>query len=100
MLITLVSSHDRLPGLKEWAERWIERWPMVRGVTSTFNLGKQSILGEETQLIAGDDCIRDVFCNQSLLISTTTFYQINTPQAERIVSILCISFNPNAAQVW
>ena len=90
MLITLVSSHDRLPGLQGWAERWIERWPMVRGVTLNLQPKRSNlILGEETQLVAGDDCIRDVFCNQSLLISTTTFYQINTPQAERIVSILC-----------
>ena len=43
------------------------------------------ILGRETRLIAGDETIEERFCGQRLRLATTTFFQVNTPQAEAIV---------------
>ena len=89
LLITLVSSHDRLPGLKKLADRWMSRWPMLRGVTLNLQPKRTNlILGIETRLIAGRETIEEQVCSQRLQLSSTTFFQVNTPQAESILTEL------------
>ena len=39
-------------------------------------------------MLGGSPCIEERFCGLSLSLSTTTFFQVNTPQAERIVSLI------------
>ena len=86
VLITLVSSTTELPGLVQQANDWYSRWPDVRGITLNIQRQRNNlILGQETILLAGDLEIEEQFCNLSLLLSTTTFFQVNTIQAERIV---------------
>ncbi|KZR76030.1 23S rRNA (uracil(1939)-C(5))-methyltransferase RlmD [Prochlorococcus marinus] len=89
VLITLVSSTTQLSGLHQQAEEWYSRWPEVRGITLNIQREKNNlVLGQETILLAGDLEIEEHFYNLSLLLSTTTFFQVNTLQAERIVSKL------------
>ena len=86
ILITLVSSTS-FPALKKLAESWIRRWPQVRGVTLNLQPRRTNlVLGPTTHLLAGDDSISERFCDLTLQLATTTFFQINTPQAERIVA--------------
>ena len=88
VLITLVSSHP-LPGLKQLAQQWIQRWDPVKGVTLNLQPRRTNqILGSTTTVLAGDPTIREQFCGLELQLSTTTFFQINTPQAEAIVECL------------
>ena len=90
VLITLISSHDRYPGLLELAEDWMDRWEMVKGVC--LNLQPKAnnlVLGPETLLVAGSATIAEEFCGIDLQLNSNTFFQINTPQAERIVNLLC-----------
>jgi len=85
VLITVVSSapHPALPLL---AERWFSRWNQVQGVTLNLQPRRTNqILGPTTQVLAGVDRIREQFCGLDLFLGTTTFFQINTPQAEQIV---------------
>ena len=89
VLITLISSHGDLPGLKELAASWLERWPSVKGVC--LNLQPKAnnlVLGAQTRCIAGVERIHEQFCDVTLALSSTTFFQVNTPQAERIVKVL------------
>ena len=86
VLITLVSSTTELPGLHQQANDWLNRWPEVRGITLNIQPQRNNlILGQETILLAGDPDIEEQFCDLNLLLSTTTFFQVNTIQAERIV---------------
>ena len=88
VLITLVSSTP-MAALEPMAQSWLKRFPQVRGVTLNLQPKKTNlILGHQTRLLGGDDSIRERFCGLTLHLGTTTFFQINTPQAERIV--LCI----------
>ena len=89
ILITIVSS-THWPALEQMAQAWVTRFPQVRGVT--LNLQPQRtnlVLGPKTQLLDGENSIRERFCDLTLQLGTTTFFQINTLQAERIVR--CIS---------
>ena len=88
MLITLVSSSP-FPALKGLAERWMGRWPKLRGVTLNLQPRRNNlILGTTTHCLAGDASINERFCDLNLSLGTTTFFQINTLQAERIVQCI------------
>ena len=90
ILITLVSSHDQLPGIRAQAQQWLHRWDAVKGIC--LNLQPQAnnlVLGRETRCLAGDETILERFCGLDLALSSTTFFQVNTPQAERVVQVLC-----------
>ena len=46
------------------------------------------MLGRTTHCLAGVPTIEEQFCGIKLALSSTTFVQVNTPQAERIVQRL------------
>ena len=98
VLVTLISSRSTLPGLEELAEHWLDRWPQLKGVCLNLQPKRNNlILGPETICVAGSDTITEHFCGLSLRLSSTTFFQINTPQAERIVMVLADWIQANAA---
>ena len=89
VLITLVSSHRQLKGLETLAQRWMERWPEVVGVGLNLQpKGSNVVMGAETDLIAGRSWLLEVFDGIELRIAADTFFQVNTPQAERLVEPL------------
>ena len=89
VLITLVSSHHKLPGLEQQAQAWMERWPEVVGVTLNVQPNASNVvLGRENRLLAGKDWLLERFAGVELRIGADTFFQVNTPQAERLVEPL------------
>ena len=97
VLLTLVSSTAELNGLRDLAQEWCRRWPQIKGVT--LNLQPQrnnKVLGLQTQLLCGQDQIEEMFCGLSLLLGTTTFFQVNTLQAEAAIDRLCNWLQLNA----
>jgi len=97
VLLTLVSSTSDIDGLQGLAQEWCRRWPQVKGVT--LNLQPQrnnKVLGTQTQLLCGEEQIEERFCDLSLLLGTTTFFQVNTAQAEAVVQRLCSWLLQNA----
>ncbi len=42
------------------------------------------VLGDKNIVFSGDGYIRDIMCKNSFLISPHSFYQVNTPQAEKL----------------
>ena len=89
VLLTLVSSDSQLPQLEQLAKNWYKQWPEVLGVTLNIQPEPNNIiLGNKTILLAGQKEIEEDFCGLSLKIKTTTFFQVNTSQAERIVLYL------------
>ena len=72
VLITLISSHDRYPGLLELAEEWMDRWPMVKGVCLNLQPKPNNlVLGAQTLLVAGSETIAEEFCGIHLPVSYT-----------------------------
>jgi len=89
ILITLISSHPRLPGLEGLANQWLERWDRVVGVTLNLQPRANNVLmGPQTRLIAGRATILDTFADQQLAIASDTFFQVFSEQAERVVPLL------------
>ena len=89
LLITLVSSHNDLPGLTELAHVWMERWPELVGVS--LNLQPRAtnvVLGPSTTTICGRPWLLERFAGIELRIAADTFFQVNNPQAERLVPLL------------
>jgi 23S rRNA (uracil1939-C5)-methyltransferase len=89
LLLTLVSSHAQLAGMERWANRWLERWPELVGVCLNLQDRPTNVLlGPHTERVAGRDWIEERFAGLSLSIGADTFFQVNTPMAERVVPLL------------
>jgi 23S rRNA (uracil1939-C5)-methyltransferase len=89
MLITLIASHDRLPGLEHLAAEWLQRWPAVVGVALNLQCepGNQ-LMGPQTRTLAGRGWLRETFAGVELRIAADTFFQVHSQQAERVVPLL------------
>ena len=97
VLITLVSSHANLPGLEELADQWRQRWPQLVGVSLNLQPKASNVVfGAETRLINGRPWLLERFADVELRIAADTFFQVNTPQAERLVPLLQEFFAPLA----
>ena len=45
------------------------------------------ILGRKNVILWGNDTIMDIMCGNEILISPLSFYQVNTPQAEKLYKV-------------
>ena len=89
LLITLISSHSKLQDLETLASTWMQRWPQLVGVA--LNLQPQPgnrLFGEQTRVIAGRGWLLERFCGLEVELASDTFFQVNTPQAERVVPLM------------
>ena len=94
VLVTLVSSHNNLPGLEKLANEWMQRWPEVVGVSLNIQpIASNVVLGPETHQVAGRSWLLERFAGQELHIAADTFFQVNTAQAERVVPLLTAFFS-------
>ena len=90
VLISLISSTEELVDLRSMAKRWMDRWPQVKGVTLNLQPRRSNrVLGESTKVLAGQAEIEEHFAGVTLMLGTTTFFQVNTPRAEAAVETLC-----------
>jgi 23S rRNA (uracil1939-C5)-methyltransferase len=88
-LLTLVASHEELPGLQEMASRWMGRWSELVGVT--LNLQPQPnnrLFGPRNTTIQGRGWLLESFAGETLQIGPDTFFQVCSEQAERVVGLL------------
>ncbi len=87
ILLTLVSRSVKLKGIHEQAQQWMERYPNVVGVLVNLNWQKtNAIFGPETYPIAGQSYLEEEFAGLTFQIQPTTFFQVNTSQAERLLA--------------
>jgi 23S rRNA (uracil1939-C5)-methyltransferase len=86
MLLLLVATSDKLPGLTEQAEAWVNRYPNLMGVCLNLNPHRtNAILGEETRCLAGQPFLREEFAGLQFHLTATTFFQVHTEQAESLL---------------
>lgn len=89
VLLTLVARSGNLPGLDQQAQRWMQRYPNLVGVCLNLNPERtNAIFGSETHCIAGQPYLREVFAGLNFQIQPTTFFQVNTEQAEALLTII------------
>lgn len=89
ILITLISSHSNLEGLEGMANRWMHRWPDVVGVCLNLQpKNTNTLFGPDTSVVAGRGSVTEHFAGLDLQIAADTFFQVNTSQAERVVSLI------------
>ncbi len=89
ILLTLVTASDDLTELAEQAAVWLSTYPGLVGVCLNYNPkpGNQ-IFGPETEVIAGRGYLREHFAGLEFQINSTSFFQVNTEQAEALVEII------------
>jgi 23S rRNA (uracil1939-C5)-methyltransferase len=89
VLITLVSTAPNLKDIELQAQEWMERYPDLVGVCVNLNPEKtNAIFGAETIVIDGVPYVEEIFAGLRFRIHATTFFQVNTEQAERVLQII------------
>lgn len=96
VLITLVArSAEELPGLENLAAAWMERWPAVVGVGLNLQPHLDNrLFGDRTLTIQGRSWLREPFAGLEYRIGATSFFQVNTAQAEAVVPLLHEALGP------
>lgn len=82
--VTLVARR-KIPEMQRLSKELICKFPDIKGVV--LNINKQDtnvIMGEEEILLAGRSEIFDTMCGNTVSISPKSFYQVNTPMAEKL----------------
>lgn len=82
--VTLVARR-KIPELQRLSKELMTKFPDVKGVV--LNINKQEtnvIMGDKEILLAGKSEIHDTMCANTVSISPKSFYQVNTPMAERL----------------
>jgi len=87
MLVTLVTASSGLPNLTEQAKVWMERYPNLVGVLLNYNPDRtNAIFGADTDVVLGREYLRETFAGLEFQIHPTTFFQVNTEQAEALLN--------------
>ena len=88
-LLTLVSTAPNLKDVELQAQEWRDRYPALVGVCVNLNPDKtNAIFGAETLVIDGVPYIEEIFADLRFRIHATTFFQVNTEQAERVLQVI------------
>jgi 23S rRNA (uracil1939-C5)-methyltransferase len=89
LLLTLVSTAPNLKDIELQAQVWMERYPDLVGVCVNLNPAKtNAIFGPETLVIDGVPYVEEIFAGLRFNIHATTFFQVNTEQAEQILQVI------------
>ncbi len=84
-LVTLIVTRSEIKGIKEFAKELMKRVPEVVGLVLNINTRKTNvILGERDVPIYGHTKIQDQIFDKKFLISTQSFYQVNSHQIETL----------------
>ncbi|MBQ5332305.1 MAG: 23S rRNA (uracil(1939)-C(5))-methyltransferase RlmD [Oscillospiraceae bacterium] len=66
----------------------MSRFPEIKSVMMNINPANTNvIMGDKLQCIAGEEYITDTMCGNKIILNPLSFYQVNTPQAERLYAI-------------
>lgn len=89
VLLTLVSCSPQLNGLEEQAQTWMERYPDLVGVCLNVNPERgNAIFGPVTDCVGGRPYLREIFAGLEFHVQSTTFFQVNTRQAEALLQVI------------
>lgn len=99
VLLTVITGCDIFPGGKEFASAIMKRFPEIKGVIQNVNdRDSSAVLGFRDKLLAGKDEIRDVMCDLHAVLTSRSFYQVNTPQAEKLYKLAVSYADPHPGE--
>lgn len=85
--VTIVARR-KIPELQKLSKGIMARFPDVKGVVLNINKDDTNvILGNEEVLLAGRAEIFDTMCGNTVMLSPKSFYQVNTPMAEKLYGL-------------
>lgn len=88
VLITIVSQAWDLVGITEFAQAWL-KLPGVVGIVLNHNSEPGNVIfGSDSRSVAGRDYIVEYFAGLTLHLTSDTFFQVYTEQAELLVQLL------------
>lgn len=94
MLMTLITTSEKLAGIEEQAQLWLDKYPELVGVCLNINPDRiNAILGKTTYTVAGKPYLREIFAGIELHIAANTFFQINTSAAELLFEAVVEKLN-------
>lgn len=87
-LCCLLVNGKALPHEEALAQALRAAEPKLKGIVLGVNEKRNNvILGDSYRTLWGDDFLMDEMCGLSFRLSVPSFYQVNTPQAERLYSL-------------
>lgn len=85
LMVCLVVRKSIERALKGLVKRLADEIPCIKSIVMNVNPNKTNvILGSKNVTLWGSDTIRDTMCGNEIEISPLSFYQVNTPQAEKL----------------
>jgi 23S rRNA (uracil1939-C5)-methyltransferase len=89
ILLTLVVTDWKLPGITEQAQEWLQRYPELVGVSLNRNPERtNAIFGAETRPIAGVPYLKEKFAGLEFQVRPDTFFQVSTETAEALLEVI------------
>lgn len=85
IMLIIVSGSDGFTGDKEAAERVREKFPVVTSVILNINPdAKGPVMGLRNRVLSGAGFLKDQICGVPVEIGPLSFFQVNTPAAEKL----------------
>ena len=85
VMVVLVTATNDVPHIKELVKMLKAEVPGVKSVVQNINKRHTNvILGEKTRLVAGKETIKDKVGTLKFNISSQSFFQVNSEQAEKL----------------
>jgi len=83
----VIVARRNVPELKKVGSELMKRFPDIRGVCADINSEKTNVIyGGRLIPLCGEAVITDTMLGKRFIISPYSFYQVNTPMAERLYS--------------
>lgn len=90
----------KTPEMAKFAAALTKRFPEITGVVLNINSDRTNvILGEHEVLLSGKAEISDTMCGVNVEISPKSFYQVNTPAAEKLYGQAAEFAQPNGKTI-
>lgn len=88
IMLVLVTTRPKIFRVEQLIEQLTKEFPNLVSVTQNINDQKtNAILGQEFRLLYGKETITDQMLGNNFEISAQSFYQVNTPMAEKLYQV-------------
>ena len=89
VLLTLVAINENLSKSQDFANEIMKKHPEIVGVCININTGTTNVIyGPKTKVLKGKGCINEEINDLKFKISATSFFQVNTPQATKLINVI------------